>query len=225
MRVTSLEASAILKAATKEYLVFTILHAHQIPLTKRIDVSQLAGVVYAKPNVENHPPTYCKFYPVPGTVGRVSDIYSTASVQDPGGVNGVDADDSGWPSPNRFDVNLYSLGFHAGQYVAIAFNIDDDINNNGTEYSFSCGRNVFDPTDSILEGDDTDALCWLNGDDFQGGVKDGLKGKIGKTIVVVCRLVPTTGSNRFIGFNLNVRAVNASSDTDTSFDPKIKNDG
>lgn len=231
MDVLSLKPSTVFLTESGQLLIVSVVDAHQVPLSKRIDSTSLAGVIYAKPNVMNNPPVACKFYPVPGAVANYTTIYTTAADHQPGGVTPRDAYHTGWPNgvnQHKFDLDLIGFGFKRGDYVAIAFNIDNQVNNNGLEYSFSCGANVFSPAASIMEGNDTDALSWVASDDFQSGVIQGAKTPIGKTIVFVCRVVTASAPGKFVSFNLNVRSVdpnNTSYDTDTAFDPKIKNDG
>jgi hypothetical protein len=200
--------------------------ANAIPLSRTTAFSQITGVVYAKPNVTANPPSACKFWAETSAPASLAHIYSTAAGATSSGA--VNADHTGWP-PNtpktKFDVNLPTLGFSYPDIVAIAFNLDDSVNTNPFyTYHFEYdGTGSFVPTEAIMEGSSTTTLSWIAGDDFSGGVVNG----VGKTVVVVCPMVQSSTFN-LIAFNLGVTAVNPNDPDDTFttiFDPFIKNRG
>ena len=96
-----------------------------IPLTSTTPLSSIAGVVYAKPNVTTNPPS-CLFYPLTGVPATTNALYATAASTLSGG---QPSNHAGWPGgvpQSALDVNLSAMGFTAGQYVAIAFNLDSN---------------------------------------------------------------------------------------------------
>jgi hypothetical protein len=203
------------------------INANQILPTALTPLSSLAGVVYAKPNVTTNPPS-CLFYPQPGTPTSIAAIYSTAASELSGG---QPSNHTGWPGntpQTALDVNLNAMGFQAGQYVAIAFNLDSTVNGDTYDYSFySSDENLFDPSYAIEEEDSSTTLTWITGDTFQDGATPGPAGSAeGRTVVVVCPMV-SSPTPSFVSFNLTIVAVNnddPSNSTTTTIDPKVRND-
>jgi hypothetical protein len=199
-----------------------------IPSTSITLLGSISGVVYAKPNFTRNPPT-CKFYTNFGTPDTIQEIYDLAAGTPPGTLSR--ANHTGWPADEtmtNLDINLPWLGFTAGNKVAIAFNIDDNVNDNPPyDYSFFCQSTIFSPSQAIQEATTPGGLTWIQGDTFQGGVVNtGPRPNEGKTVVIVC--IVGGMAPQLVPFNLAIVAINTmitSEYTPTTIDPKIKNDG
>lgn len=218
--------AAVAAAAAVPWRVLAAPSTHSIPLTGRIALTDIAGVIYAKPKV-NTPPAYsCLFYKR-ATPTSIAEIYSTAAGTLSGGSPSYYGD---WPSSinkTYLDIDLGHFGYTAGQNVAIAFNLDDIVNADSEfRYCFTCtDPNAFNPQAAVTEGGSTSALRWVDGDDFQSGVAPGGGPLDGKTIVFVC---PVADSDSFVAFNLGTTAFDKNDPAHvvpTVIDPCIKNRG
>lgn len=209
--------------------------SNPIPTGRTTVLTSINRLVCVKPDVTLFPPQACTFYVLKDANGTLiaptslDQIYETASADFPTSVN---VDHAGWPSTANktvMDVNLKSLGFTTGQNVAIAFNLDSQVNGGDYYYSFYCGDPTsFDPQQAITEGDSLGALSWIQGDDFQRGVINVSGSPVGKTVVVVCPVTTAGPAAHFIPFNVSILAVRKTDQYDSvpaTFDPKIKNNG
>jgi hypothetical protein len=218
------------QAAARHQLIGT---THEIPLTNKVPLENITGIVYAKPDVRTVPPTACKFWiETPPTLQfpvTLDHIYNTAKGATPG--TAVDADHANWPphTPQGcFDINLASYGFASPQYIAVAFNIDNIVNvspncNYQLAYDYA---GTFSPVQAIMEGDTTNSLNWITEDVADGFTRCNVNG-VPKTVVVVCQVVQTPGFS-LVSFNLAATAVHKTIPNNSFtavFDPKIKNDG
>lgn len=199
---------------------------HLIDTGMRVARSNIAAVIYGKPNLVANPKT-CLFT-VGGTPKDIATIYSNAAGPM---ANGVETDYMlGWNSAyikTHLDVIFKQWNVASASYVAIAFNLDDTVNASNTYY-YDFGvenQSTTTPLQMVSEGDTT-KLAWIQGDLFSDGTETEANLLRRKTVVFVC---PVGGVNPpYISFSLAYLEVQKNDPSFVNphiFDPKIKNDG